>query len=65
MKVEFEEPLWTKVERYAKAAGYSSPEEFVLHTVERQVDAAASPEEDRDAAKKTMGLGYMDFGRDI
>jgi hypothetical protein len=68
MKIEFEEPLWTKVKRYAETAGYSSPEEFVQHAVERQMGAAgpeAGQEEDRRAATKLKGLGYMDFGRDI
>ena len=64
MKVEFEEVLWTKVKRHAETAGYSSPEEFVQHAVERQIDSA-DPEEDRRAAQKLKGLGYMDFGRDI
>jgi hypothetical protein len=65
MKIEFEDVLWTKVKKFAETAGYSSPEEFVQHAVERQMDAAASPEEDRDAAGKLKGLGYLDFGRDI
>ena len=64
MKVEFEEVLWTKVKRYAETAGYSSPEEFVQHAVERQMESAGE-EEDQRAAKKLKGLGYMDFGRDI
>lgn len=65
MKVEIDDALWGKVKRCAETAGYSSPEEFVQHAVERQMDTAASPEDDRDAARKTKGLGYLDFGRDI
>lgn len=45
--------------------GYSSPEEFVQHAVERQIDVEASPEEDRRVAEKLHGLGYLDSGRDI
>jgi hypothetical protein len=65
MKIEFEDVLWAKVKRYAETTGYSSPEEFVQDTVERQIDAASSPEEDRRLAEKLQGLGYLDFGRDI
>jgi hypothetical protein len=45
--------------------GYSSPEEFVQHAVERHMDVAATPESDRESARKARGLGYVDFGRDI
>jgi hypothetical protein len=65
MKVEFEEVLWTKVKRCAETAGYSSPEEFVQHAVERQIDTAGSLEDAPGAAKKIKGLGYLDAGRDI
>jgi hypothetical protein len=41
MKVEFEDALWSKVIKYAETAGYSSAEEFVQHTVERQIDKAS------------------------
>ena len=65
MKVEFEDALWAKVKKHAEAAGYSSPEEFVQHAVETQIDAAATSEEDRRAANKIKGIGYLDAGIDI
>ena len=64
MKIDLEDVLWAKVKKYADTAGYSSPEEFVQHAVERQLDVAA-PDNDADSARKTRGLGYVDFGRDI
>jgi metal-responsive CopG/Arc/MetJ family transcriptional regulator len=65
MKVEFEDALWTKVKEYAETAGYSSAEEFVQHAVEMQIDTASPAEDDRSAAKKIKGLGYLDAGSDI
>ena len=65
MKVEFEDMLWAKVKKHAETVGYSSPEEFVQHAVEMQIDIAASTDDDRRAAGKLQGLGYLDFGRDI
>jgi len=53
------------VKKFAETAGYSSPLEFVQHAVEKQMDAAASPEDARDAGEKLKGIGYLDFGRDI
>ena len=64
MKVELEDMLWAKVKKHAEAVGYSSPEEFVQHAVEKQVDAAASPEDGHEA-DKLKGIGYIDIGRDI
>jgi hypothetical protein len=65
MKIEIEDMLWAKVRKSAEAAGYSSPLEFVQHAVEIQLDAAASPEDARDAGEKLRGIGYLDCGRDI
>jgi metal-responsive CopG/Arc/MetJ family transcriptional regulator len=64
MKVEFEDVLWTKVKKYAEAAGYSSAEEFVQHAVEKVVNRESMGEDQRSAAK-IKGLGYVDAGRDI
>ena len=65
MKVEFEDVLWSKVRKHAETAGYSSPEEFVQHAVEQQIDIPAAPEDDRSSAETIKGLGYLDFGSDI
>ena len=65
MKIDFEDALWAKVKKHSEAAGYSSPEEFVQHAVEKQLATAASPQEDQESARKTKGLGYLDPGLDI
>jgi hypothetical protein len=52
--------LWAKVRKCAEAGGYSSPQEFVEHVLEKElakVDTSASAEE---IAKKLQGLGYLD-----
>jgi hypothetical protein len=51
------------VKKFAEAAGYSSPLSS-CSTPSKQMDAAASPEDDR-GARKTKGIGYVDFGLDI
>ena len=59
--MEFDKALWSKVKKHAEAQGYSSPEEFVVHVVEREL---AADEGEQDAAK-LKGIGYIDAGRDI
>jgi len=65
MKIDFEDALWAKVKKHSAAAGYSSPEEFVQHAVEKQLATAASPKDEQEAARKIKGLGYVDPGLDI
>ena len=58
--IKLNRALWARVKQYAGAAGYSSPEEFVEHVLEKElarVEAAPSAEE---IARKMKGLGYLD-----
>ena len=59
--MEFDKALWSKVKKHAEAQGYSSPEEFVVHVIEKEL---AAGEADQDTAK-LKGIGYLDAGRDI
>jgi len=63
-KVEFDKNLWARVQEFAAAAGYSSPEEFVQHTVEKAMSAGDAGEGEKGAAK-LKGIGYLDAGLDI
>jgi hypothetical protein len=58
--IKLNKALWAKVKKCAEAGGYSSPQEFVEHVLEKELaklDTSASPEE---IAKKLQGLGYID-----
>ena len=46
-------------------AGYSSPQEFVEHVLERELAKVESSASDEEIAKKLQGLGYLDAGIDI
>jgi hypothetical protein len=63
-KVEIDKNLWARVEAFAAAEGYSSPEEFVQHAVERAMSKGDSGEGEA-GAKKLKGIGYLDAGLDI
>jgi hypothetical protein len=63
-KMEFDKSLWSRVESFAAAEGYSSPEEFVVHAVERAM-AKDDAGEGESGAKKLKGIGYLDAGLDI
>ena len=47
------------------AAGYSSPEEFVQHVIEKELAKTETGETAEAAAGKIRGIGYIDAGLDI
>ena len=58
-KVKLDKELVEKIKKYARIAGYSSPEEFITHALEKelaQLEGAASEEEIK---KRLKGLGYI------
>jgi hypothetical protein len=66
-RIKLDDELMEKVKQCAAKAGYSSPEEFVIHTLEKEVtrvlslsgsDAQNDPEE--EVKKRLRGLGYID-----
>jgi metal-responsive CopG/Arc/MetJ family transcriptional regulator len=52
--------LWTKVKKVSEAAGYSSPEEFVAHVVEKEIAKLDDAQSDEDIVNRLKGLGYID-----
>ena len=61
MKIELDKAISARVKEHAEANGYSSPEEFVIHLIEREL-APSSAEAD---PAKIKGIGYIDAGLDI
>ncbi len=52
--------LWAKVKKVSEAAGYSSPEEFVEHVVEKESAKLDDAQSDEDIVNRLKGLGYID-----
>jgi metal-responsive CopG/Arc/MetJ family transcriptional regulator len=63
--IKLNKELMEKVKKCADAAGYSSPQEFVEHVLERELAKVESSASDEEIAKKLQGLGYIDAGLDI
>ena len=59
--VKLNKALWDKVKRCADVGGYSSPQEFVEHVLEREVARILDDAESKDEiVKKLKGLGYLE-----
>jgi hypothetical protein len=60
MTVKLKKELWARVVQAAAAGGYSSPEEFIEHVLEREVGKLADDQPDEEVVRRLKGLGYID-----
>jgi len=58
--IKVKKELIQRIDRYAKAGGYSSTQEFVEHVLERELAKLEDAASDEEIAKKLKGLGYID-----
>ena len=58
--IKLNKDLLARVRRRSEAAGYSSPEEFVEHVLERELAKIEDAGSDDEIVKKLKGLGYLD-----
>jgi hypothetical protein len=52
--------LWERIERAAKAGGYSSPQEFAQHVLDKHVPKSDDSDSREEILKKLKGLGYLE-----
>jgi metal-responsive CopG/Arc/MetJ family transcriptional regulator len=58
--VKLNKDLWSKVKRVSDAAGYSSPQEFIEHVLDREISKLDEAHSDEEIVLKLKGLGYLD-----
>jgi hypothetical protein len=58
--IKFEKDFWARIERVAAAAGYSSPREFVLHVLEKELARLEDAGSKEELIEKLKGLGYLE-----
>jgi predicted DNA-binding protein len=58
--VKLKKETWQRVKRCSEAAGYSSPDEFVEHVIEKELAKLEDAESDAEIVKKLQGLGYLE-----
>jgi hypothetical protein len=58
--IKLNKELLVRIKKVAGAGGYSSPEEFVEHVLERELAKLEGAVSDEEIAKKLQGLGYLD-----
>jgi metal-responsive CopG/Arc/MetJ family transcriptional regulator len=58
-RVKIDKGLLKKIKMYARIAGYSSPEEFIAHALEKEIAQLEEAESEDEIKKKLQGLGYI------
>jgi metal-responsive CopG/Arc/MetJ family transcriptional regulator len=59
-RVKLDKDLLDKVKKYSAIAGYSSPEEFITHALEKEIAKLEEGGEDEEEIRKRLqGLGYI------
>ena len=51
--------LAREVNQVAEVAGYSSPEEFVIHVLEKEISQFEGADSEEEIKKRLKGLGYI------
>ena len=58
-KIKLDKDLVNKVKRYADIAGYSTPEEFITHALEKELAKLEGADSEEEIKKRLRGLGYI------
>ncbi len=57
--VRLDKGLLKKIKMYARIAGYSGPEEFITHALEKELAQLEGADSEEEIRKKLQGLGYI------
>lgn len=58
-KVKLEKDLMEKIKKYAELSGYTSPEEFIVHCLEKEISKLEESDSEEEIKKRLKGLGYI------
>jgi metal-responsive CopG/Arc/MetJ family transcriptional regulator len=58
-KIKIDKGLYEKIKRIAAIAGYSSPDEFITHCLEKEIAKIEEADSEEEIKKKLKGLGYI------
>jgi hypothetical protein len=59
-KIRLDAELWERVKRFTEVSGYSSPDEFVAHVLEKELAGLDAADSDENIRNKLKGLGYIE-----
>jgi len=59
-KIKIDPNLYERVKKISATAGFSSPEEFIVHAIEKELSVLESADSDQQVTERLKGLGYLE-----
>ncbi|MGB2985297.1 MAG: hypothetical protein WBE26_05390 [Phycisphaerae bacterium] len=59
-KIKIDSHLYDRIKKISEQAGYTSPEEFIVHVLEKELSVLESAESDEEVTERLRGLGYLE-----
>ncbi|MCH8146593.1 MAG: hypothetical protein IH987_01155 [Planctomycetes bacterium] len=59
-KIKIESSLFDRVKKVSELAGYGTPEEFIVHVIEKELSVLESADSDEEVTERLRGLGYLE-----
>ena len=58
-RIVLDDQLWQRAQAHVEKVGYSSVEEFVIHCIEKELDAPSAADQ-AQIEERLRGLGYLE-----
>lgn len=58
--IKLDSDLWQRIVAHAQKAGYSSPEEFIEHALEKELAKDEDTASQQEVERRLKGLGYLE-----
>lgn len=59
-KIKIDSHLYERIKKVAELAGYASPDEFIIHVLEKELSVLEAASSDEDVTERLRGLGYLE-----
>ena len=59
-KLKIDANLYDRVKKVAEVAGYSSPDEFMIHIIEKELSKLETSADEQEITERLRGLGYIE-----
>lgn len=59
-KIKIDDNLYERVKKVAAVAGYASPDEFIVHMIEKELGKLEASEDEQQVIERLKGLGYLE-----
>lgn len=59
-KIKIDSHLYDRIKNVSERAGYTSPEEFIVHVLEKELSVVEAAGSDEEVGERLRGLGYLE-----